>query len=103
MNWRRFLILMGFVLTVTVILWGFDQGRAQQATKGNSPTLQTPGKSPNPQGQAVEKAAAQRASYGLQRSVTNAQREAAAARAAVRRAEAARAATLPPAERGGAK
>ncbi len=88
MNWRKFLIFVGLVLIVTVILWGIDQGRAQQAPQQNkSSAVQTQGKDINLKG-AQEQAAATRAALGLQRSVTNADRKAAAERNAARRAAA---------------
>ncbi len=100
MKTRRFLIFMSFLLIVTVLLWGIDGGWAQQAPKKKAPAQAQKLTNLN---QAVEQAAAERAYYGYQRSVTNAQREAAAARAAARRAEAARASTVPPAGKGGTK
>ncbi len=93
MKTRRFLIFISFLLIIAVLLWGVDRTTPQQAPKKKGPVQAQKLTNLN---QAVEQAAAQRASYGLQRSVTNADRKAAAERNAARRAAA------PEATKGGA-
>jgi hypothetical protein len=91
----KFLIFVSLVLAA--LAWGIDQSWAQQAPKKNVPAPQTQAQPAN-LAQAEEEAAAVRAEQGLHRSVTNAQRKAAAARNASRSAAAAA-----PAAEGGTK
>ncbi len=76
------MILMCFVLALVAFSWGVDLAGAQQAPSKNGPGSQTQA---NIQKQAQNEAAAIRAAQGLPRSITQAQREAAAARNAAAR------------------
>lgn len=99
MNRRQYLIILSLIMAMAVLPWGVDLGRADSETTTQSPAKTGPFRDP----ESVPKL----------RSITNAQREEAARRAAEFRAEAARAAALgnvttskpvsPGKEKGGAK
>lgn len=84
---RRFLIFVTFLWMLAALVWGVDPGRAQQPANSGGSTPPIPGKMWN-LNLAMEQAAAERAAQGLARSMTNAQRKAAAERTKVRQAAA---------------
>jgi len=85
MDPRKLVILTGSLLVLASLAGDLEQGLAQTSAGRNSDT-----KSQNIViTDAEEEAAAARAAKGLQRNVTNAQRREAAMRAAARKAEAA--------------
>jgi hypothetical protein len=79
MNRRGLLYLMTVVLAAVTLCWGVDRARAQQ----QSDSTQAP-KAVNKLEKAQEKNAAARRYYGFPRSMTNADRRAAAKRNAAR-------------------